>query len=216
MLISVILPTMGRPERARACVERVLATTDGYELQVIVAVDDDRQTLEIMQVLGVTISYCIERRGKSQAWNDGLALARGDYIVSLADDVQVEPGWLREALVVMPEGGGLVGFNDTHTRKPTHWIASRNWIIEGMGGVMAWPCYLTSHNDVETHERAVRAGRYAWAEKAIARHDHPIFDGREWDDTDRVSQAHWQESRDAFLRRAALDFPNDYEPVLCD
>jgi len=182
-------------------------------------VDADADTRERLAAIcgPVRVLYSDQYRGKSKAWNDGLAAADGAYIVSAADDVWFGDGWLDAALAAMatlPEGGGLVGFNDTHTQKPTHWMATRWWIINGMGGVMAWEFYATSHNDLETHQRALQAGRYVWAKNAVARHDHFIFGTRRQDHTDRRWLSEWQASRATYERRKAAGFPNDYEAAI--
>jgi len=220
--VSVILPTTGRPGRAEQCVRRLLETLDGIDAEVICVVDLDEDTKARLEALGEPVRVLYSDagyRGKSKAWNDGLAASDGAYIVSAADDVWFGDGWYEaalDAMATLPDGGGLVGFNDTHTQKPTHWMATRWWIVNGMGGVMAWEFYPTSHNDVETYIRAARAGRYMWAQNAVVRHDHFIFGSRGFDETDVRWMRLWQEARDVFERRERQGFPDDFEPAITE
>jgi hypothetical protein len=221
-MISILLATTGRPDMAEACVRGVFETAESYEVEVIAAVDVDSTTVARLSAVDrdrVTISYAHHYRGCSRAWNDALRLSKGDPVVLAADDLEWHLGWLEnglERLSQLPGGWGLVGFNDGHWGEElaTHYLVSRRFIVEVLGGVIAWECYRHSFNDVEITERAKRAGRYAWCEDARVHHSHWLFGGRPQDATDARNLTDYSASQAVYMQRAAAGFPNDYEPVI--
>jgi GT2 family glycosyltransferase len=220
-VISVLLATTGRPEMAERCVRSVLETTEGHELEIVAAVDHDGKTAIRLNELGCLVDYSDEYRGCSRAWNDALSRATGDPVVLAADDLEWGEGWLDAALERLsefPDGWGLVGFNDGHwdgnTGFSTHYLMSRRLIVEVFGGVVAWPHYRHSFNDVEACERAKRAGRYAWCEDARVEHQHWLFGDRPQDRTDTRNLPGWDASQRTYAARAAAGFPNDFAPAI--
>jgi glycosyltransferase involved in cell wall biosynthesis len=216
-VISVLLATMGRPDMALDTIQSLWDTVEGVE--IVVAVDGPEDEFVRFQHRDLTISYSTEPRGSSRAWNDALQLATGDPIVLAADDLEFEPGWLDAALETLAQfedGWGLVGFNDGHwgPELSTHYLMSRRFIVEVLGGVVAWPCYRHSFNDREANARAIAAGRYAWCENARVYHRHWLFGDRPQDGTDTRLLGEHPESQRKFDERQAAGFPNDYEAVI--
>ena len=225
-LVSVILPTTGRKDRAVACLSRLLESVK-QPVEVICVVDHDESSyLAIHDIdipgLGkvVDISYSGQYRGIGRSFNDGLALSRGEYIVPASDDVWFEDGWLEAAMREMkklPEGGGLVALNDTHhngAELATLFMASRWFICKYMNGVLFFECYRYWHSDIEATERAKRAGRYAWAKNSVVRHDHWAWGTRAEDNTDRLNKKFLDESAVICARRREAGWPNDFSPVI--
>lgn len=221
-MISVLLATTGRREMAEACVRSLIATTKGHDIELVVAVDADPETVEAIQNTGnleVLIDYHEDYRGCSRAWNDALALSKGDPVVLAADDLEFQSGWLDAALQQLSQfdgGWGFVGFNDGHFGPDlsTHYLVSRRLIKEAFGGVIAWECYEHSFNDCEANERAKRAGRYAWCAEAHVAHTHWLFGSRSQDTTDTRNLGGHPASQATFLARQAAGFPNDYDGVI--
>jgi glycosyltransferase involved in cell wall biosynthesis len=216
-VISVLLATMGRPDMAEACIKSIRETTD-KNVEIVVAVDGPHADARRFSSSCV-VSYSPDCRGSSQAWNDALRVASGDPIVLAADDLEFEPGWLDAALETLAQfedGWGLVGFNDGHwgPELSTHYLMSRRFIVEVLGGVVAWEEYKHSFNDREANARAVAAGRYAWCENARVFHRHWLFGDRMQDGTDTRMLGGHQESERRFYERQAAGFPNDYEAVI--
>lgn len=89
-LVSVVLPTYGRPEKLRTAIESVVAQT--YSNIELIVVDDASPT-PVRSVVTAAVpesfdSYCIrheENRGANAARNTGIRAANGD-IVSFIDD----------------------------------------------------------------------------------------------------------------------------------
>lgn len=215
MTTSILLATMGRPEMAEQLVRDLHATTEGHDLEIVVAIDGPVEDADRLRELGCVVDHSTDYRGSSQAWNDALALATGDPIVLAADDLQFQPGWLNAALTQLaqfPDGWGLVGFNDGHwgAELSTHYLMSRRFIIEELGGVVAWG-YEHSFTDREANERAKRANRYAWCEAARVYHAHWLFGDRPQDSTDTRLLGSHSAAEQRFRDRQAAGFPDDQE-----
>jgi len=223
-LVSVVIPTRGRPERVASVVERFNQVTDWTPLEIIVVCDGDREAfwaLSEMQAEGWIVTPLLQRhRGSTEAWNLGLYASQGVYVVMLADDVWPEMGWLTEAMQVMRDelgGDGLVGLNGLNWpdfRLVNHYLLSRTFIKEHMGGVLAFPCYKHYFQDVEANERARRADKFAIAKAAIVRHDHPSVGLREADATDSLNAERGKRDHETFKHREQAGFPDDFEAVL--
>lgn len=218
-MISILLATMGRLEKAEAFVQGVRDTTEGHDVEIVAAVDGPGAHALALSELGCVVDHATQPRGPSRAWNDALARATGDPVVLAADDLEFQPGWLDAALTCLselPDGWGFVGFNDGHwgAELSTHYLMSRRLIVEVFGGVVAWEHYSHSFNDREANARAIAAGRYVWCEGARVYHHHWIFGDRPQDSTDtRLLELHpW--SQRVFEQRQAAGFPNDFEPVI--
>jgi hypothetical protein len=225
-LISVLLATTGRPDMAERCARTLFDTTEGHRVELVAAVDKDRETCERLLAIGgwsqerrLIVDESQHMRGCSKAWNDALRASTGDPVVLAADDLEWHSGWPEAALAKLsefPDGWGMVGFNDGHWREDlsTHYLMSRRFIVEVLGGRVAWECYKHSFNDSEANERAKRAGRYAWCEDAHVHHQHWLFGQRPQDPTDiRWLGAH-AESQQKYLERLNAGFPDELEPII--
>jgi glycosyltransferase involved in cell wall biosynthesis len=210
---------------AEAFVQSLVDTTEGHDIELVVALDADMETsarlatIPLHDRFEMVIDYRHEHRGCSQAWNDALALSGGDPVILAADDLEFQPGWLEAALMRLSEfedGWGLVGFNDGHwgAELSTHYMVSRKMVVDVFGGVIAWQHYHHSFNDREANGRARQAGRYAWCEDAYVLHRHWIFGDRVQDTTDTRKLDLHPESERIFAEREAAGFPNDYEPAI--
>lgn len=222
-MISILLATMGRPDRVQAFVSSLIATTRGHDVELVAAVDQDEESVRRLApadgAMSLVIDWSDEPRGSSRAWNDALRASTGDPVVLAADDLEFQPGWLEAALTCLtefPDGWGLVGFNDGHwgPELSTHYMMSRRFVVEVLGGVVAWEAYHHSFNDREANARAQAAGRYKWCEGAKVFHRHWLFGDREQDKTDQreLGLHPWSERK--FAERQAAGFPNDYEGVI--
>lgn len=213
---------------AARVVQGIINTTEGHDVEIVCTVDRCPQTVKL--VSGVlrsapdnitwTVYPSDELRGCSKAWNDALRWSKGDPVVFAADDLIFEKGWLDESLKLLaefPDGWGMVGFNDGHwdgNELATHYLMSRRFIVEVLGGVVAWECYRHSFNDLEVNARAKAAGRFVWAPKARVTHLHWLFGGRRQDETDTRRLPEHPNDERVYKEREAAGFPVDYEPVV--
>ena len=219
-MISILLATTGRPDAVEAFVRSLRATTEGHDIELVVAVDADPATADLIASLLPDVGFRTvhdsrdEYRGCSRAWNDALHASNGDPVVLAADDLEFQPGWLDAALERLqefPGGWGFVGFNDGHWGEElsTHYLMSRRFVDGVLGGVIAWEAYRHSFNDREANARARQAGRYAWCETARVFHRHWLFGDRSQDATDTRLLGQLPESQQAFEQRQAAGWPSE-------
>jgi len=207
MKVSVIIPS-ARPDKLVECVEQLIkATPQGVE---IITVTDDPQ-----EIPG-TINYA-KRGNPVELWNYGASKASGDYFVLGADDLWFNDGWLEASVRGFDElgGHGLVGFNDLSPmagKMATHYMISKGYACADWGGVMVIPAYKAQFIDNEATVRAVRDGRFYYAEDAIVEHRHPIWGKAEKDEIYERGDARYAYGERVFNERLKAGFPNDWEP----
>ena len=186
--ISLILPYI-RPEGMLRCWNAVCANSGEHEVELVT--DED-----------------VERIGVPKMVKALVAKSSYDLVMFLADDSIPQPGFLDEALTVMatlPDSWGLVGFNDGHhdgRYMATHWLADKR-LLPLLDGEFFHTGYWHCFCDTELTLRCTKLGRYAWAEKAMIEHKHPILEGTPLTgDYARVYSVPWQvHDRRLFLRR---------------
>jgi hypothetical protein len=221
--IACLIPTLFRPAGLTRVLKSLKETAP--EVHCVVARDpDDTEAFVIASLFGAQIVTMPEKRmGCHPPWNAALRAAP-DYQAYIlgADDFYFTPGWLEETLRVLEtelHGSGLVGFNDMRKNAlkhcTTHFLVTRDFIIDYQGGVMAFECYQCDYTDLESDRRARRAGKWAWAQNARVPHD---WRGKV--DLDDIAYKLARPKRDAqeaiYKAREAAGFPDDQEPILKD
>ncbi len=108
-LASIIIPVHARPDLTEACLRAIVAHTDGPSYEVIV-VDDRAPGHEAVWagLEGATVIHNEENLGYLRNNNLAAAQARGEFLVLLNNDTEVQQGWLR-SLVGRAEGDPRVG-----------------------------------------------------------------------------------------------------------
>ena len=77
-MISVLLATTGRPDMVETFVASLIETTGGYDIELVVAVDADSETIDRLAEIDrpkrfrVVVDWRDRLRGPSKAWNDAL------------------------------------------------------------------------------------------------------------------------------------------------
>jgi GT2 family glycosyltransferase len=96
--VSVVIPTLDRPEPLRRCLAALATQRYSRErLQVVVVDDGSRPPAQVDEALhaGLRVSLLRQdRAGPAAARNRGAAAARGRYLVFLDDDCVADPDWL--------------------------------------------------------------------------------------------------------------------------
>ena len=115
--ISILIPTRGRPGLLSNCLE-CLAKQAGFagssgQIEVLVLLDGpDGESGAAAEAFSTRLALRViecPRLGIAHAKNQGLALARGELIVLLNDDVLPGPGFLAEHLQGHQDLGGMPG-----------------------------------------------------------------------------------------------------------
>jgi hypothetical protein len=220
--VSVIIPTRDRAQQAEACMRQYRLTTAGCCVEIIAVIEaDDHVSAAVLAGVADKVLRYSGPRSALAAWNLGASDAAGDVLVLGADDTWPHDGWLDAALAALatlPDGDGLVGFNDgTRTDGATfagHFMVSRQFAIDHLGGVLLPPVYHHYYCDQEACQRAQRAGRYAYSAGALVEHRHPDFGKAERDAIYQYAAPFMAEDRALYLQRQAAGFPDDFPPVL--
>lgn len=222
--ISVIMPTMGRPNlyQPAQCVQMFFEMTRGHDVEAVCVVECHEPTAETLCKTGARVFFRPTHEGGIRGWNEGAWHATGDIFVLGADDLFWQPGWLDEALEAwdkLPDHCGVVGLNDCHRRDgwafATHFMMTRSFALLNMGGVFLPPVYYHYNCDLEVGTRARKAGQYIWAMKARADHRHFLYDKRRYDSVyDSVGYQIYANDTALYDMRNAAGFPNTWNPML--
>lgn len=154
-MISVVVPTLERPDQLERCLRSLLACDPAPAEIVVVDQSADDRTRRLVGELGAPGLRCewLEQRSASAARNHGAALASGEYVALLEDDAEVGPGWVGDvgrALAELREPDVLFGAIDqagrvdrqglavsTHeVSRPTVWSRRAHPARPGFGGHM--------------------------------------------------------------------------------
>ncbi len=113
LTVSVVVPTRGRPEHVRACVDAILANQAVDELLVVDQSDDEASRDELASVIDERLLYMpTDTRGVTRARNLGVERSRGDIVVCTDDDCRVHVDWARNLRAIFetdPDVGVVCG-----------------------------------------------------------------------------------------------------------
>lgn len=223
-MISVLVPTSGRPTLFLQMLESLRSTTRGWEIEVIAIIDQDEQALDYALAWDVhIIDYSQKKRGALKAWNTALFLSSGDIIVPAGDDHLFHDGWLEYALAAHRNKlrcYGVVGMNDLayngNTQLATMFLFDRKYCQNEMGGIFAPPMYKYYCIDSEWNAKAKLLGHFYWEERSIQEHIHSSHGKRPLDTLDQEKMdAGWMEiDNKTFEERKAQGFPIDWSPLI--
>lgn len=106
---SIVMPCLFRREEHKEIVQRCIDTIKAFSSDYELIIVDDGSPLDTTFLKEQADVYVrsSKPRGIAYGWNDGIKLARGEYIAIINDDITARPGWL-EAMTV-PFGEMLFG-----------------------------------------------------------------------------------------------------------
>ncbi|MGY0558089.1 MULTISPECIES: glycosyltransferase [unclassified Lysobacter] len=110
---SIVIPVYNQFPHTLGCLRALAAHPPGLPVEIIV-IDDgstDETAAALAQVDGLRYFRRVDNGGFVAACNDGLAKARGEFVVFLNNDTVPQPGWLDALLATFDQhpGTGLVG-----------------------------------------------------------------------------------------------------------
>ena len=109
MSVTVVLPTIGRPELVRQCLDSLAACEPRADEILVVDSSDDDAVLDVVDdfaPLARTI-HCAAP-GLGTAFNVGLSEARHEIVLLTNDDCTVEPNWVERGLAHVSAHGAAI------------------------------------------------------------------------------------------------------------
>jgi len=222
MSLAILLPTIYRKEGLIRTIRSIKKTTQFHDYDIfIICEKDDTEAMFISQ--NEEHCYCTtcpkELQGPAYAWNVGLAYSETIkqydlYFLANDDDVFCDY-WLDNAEKYIKRGYGLVGVNDKSGKFEragfaTHFLMTRDFVIDHNGGVVACPHYPVDFVDLELTMRGNNAGEFVYASEAVVKH---LWRQTE-DEAYKRADTRRKEARLIYLNRVKNNFPNDWKPII--
>lgn len=219
-LIDVVVPVLGRPERAAPFVDSLAATVPA-EAEVYLTVratSDDQTTYMAWQdrLAGSGLDWQVGigppgRRSFACKVNDAYDTTSGAWLLLCGDDVAFHPGWWQALLPVMANGWAkVIGTNDNGWRADAnscvHPVVNRAYVDQrgaswdGPGRV-CHEGYRHNYVDAEMHMVAHDRGVFAPAPECVIEHLHHSFGRAPVDATYEAGTAHLARDRRLYDRR---------------
>lgn len=192
-MVSILVPSRGRPDNLRRLYRSLLQTTEG-EWELLVRLDEDDPLRAEYDQPPHQLNVTAPRGLMSQLWNDLIPFALGDVLMMGGDDIAFStPGWdalvreaLPEDLITVVHGNDL---SPNSATIGTHPFVSREW-VETLG-YLTPPYFESDYVDLWLCEVADALGRRVYLPDVVIEHLHPGFGKAEWDSTyqERVDRA---------------------------
>lgn len=214
-MISVLVPTRGRPHNMRRMVESGDDTASVAGVEYVFYIDDDdppsAAMAETLADEGHRITY---KRGPrillSSMWNECHAIAAGPVFQHSCDEtVYRTPAWdlaVEAAFEFWPDRIGIVyGRDGIHDAAlATHGFLHRNWV--DAVGYFVPPYFSSDYNDLWLMQVAVAVGRTRFVPEIYTEHMHPAVGKGPLDLTHQERLArHGQDGVDALYGRLAAE-----------
>lgn len=189
-LISILVPSRGRPGEFRRLVDSALSTSTFPNRIEVVAYLDDNDPETVSYPYRPGLRYITgEQILLSECWNRCAELAEGDILMHCGDDIVFRtPGWdsvVRKAFEAVPDRIVLVHGDDCTPNTDalaTHGFLHRRW-YETLGYFVP-PLFSSDWNDVWLTEVADMIGRRVKV-PIVTDHMHYAFGRAEYDETYR-------------------------------
>lgn len=179
-LVSICIPTLGRPEKLNRLLKSIKENAGYDNYEVIVKADEFPPNNVGAPTM---LKRCVDE-------------STGELVMFLGNDVIPKKNFLQEAVWEMarrfPEMDGMIGLNDEYWQErhvAPHWMASKK-LLPMLDGEFFHTGYNHTGCDNELKARVEAVGKYAWAEKAKIIHDHPMMAGNKDEMDELYAQAY--------------------------
>jgi GT2 family glycosyltransferase len=109
MILSIVVPTRGRPELLARCLDRLVAQRFSFDQYEILIADDGAEEASALKTRAVVKEFSSRhphlryiavrgRHGPAAARNRGWKAARGEVVAFTDDDTMPDPGWAAAGL----------------------------------------------------------------------------------------------------------------------
>jgi glucosyl-dolichyl phosphate glucuronosyltransferase len=145
-MISAIIPTVGRPEQLRLCIESLVRQTVRVPEVVVVHCGDDEETFNVTndprwREAGMDVRYFhYGERNCAQQRNFAIERAKFDNLLLIDDDVEVEQNWVEELFKPIwtdPTVGATLGriLNQPLAKPTLFWRIYRRFLYGSVKGL---------------------------------------------------------------------------------
>jgi len=170
-LVSIIILVLNQLEHTKACLQSIVAHTPTLHEVIIVDNGSTDGTPEFLKNWQVGHANCTvirneTNRGFAGGNNQGLAVARGEFLLWLNNDTVVTPGWLEAMLAVYarhPETG-LVGPMSNRVSGPQF---VREAVYSNLDGMQVYAAQFTQANAGQSFEVVRAVGFCLLSTKAV-------------------------------------------------
>lgn len=184
--VGICVVTFRRPKLLVKMLAQIKERTlyESYKVYVIIDHEEDRATLKVLERAGVTEKMAIEKIEMFpssaecvKATNRCYSIGEEPYFVWLSDDMEVEEGWLQEAMKCMqtfPLGEGLVVFQDgiQDGRNACAGLISRAYIKKELGGIFYNEIYKHFNADTELFMKSKMRDKIKYCPTSVVWHNH--------------------------------------------
>ena len=185
--VGICVLTFRRPELLINMLLQIKERTlyQNYKVYIVIDHEEDRITLKKIEESRIVETLPIEKiemfSSSAEAVkvvNRGYSIGDEPYFVWLNDDMEVEEGWLREAMKCMqsfPDKEGLVIFRDgiQNGRNATAGLISRNYIKTKLNNIFQNEIYKHYYADTELFMKSRMINKVKYCPAAIVWHNHP-------------------------------------------
>lgn len=214
--VSFVIPTLGRSEGLKLCVESIKKLNYPQELIEIVIVSDGEQ-LEWNDERHVVMVQNDTRQGVPKSVKRGFELSTGDYIVYASNDVEFHPDSLIQAVLAAEDDNyKLVAFN-TGPVSPDegniceHFLIDSEFVDAHLNGEIFDTEFFHVGVDNLLWAKAKKFGKVYRHPTAFVAHHHFSRTGKEMDDVAKIA---WNEDRvkhdRELLAKKLTDLKNGY------
>lgn len=219
-MISILLPSRGRPESLERLAKSALETADNPDdIEIVVYIDDDDTSYDNwIFPLQVKI-YNTQRTVLSRYWNFAYEDATGPIYMHCGDDIVFHtPGWdtiVKQEFDKYPDKIVLVYGDDGDPNKEknfgTHSFIHKNWV--DAVGYFVPPYFSSDFNDTWLNEVADGIGRKVKI-NIYTEHMHPAFGKAAIDLTHAERYVrHWKDNTPALYESKASERLADIEKL---
>ncbi|MFH1391775.1 MAG: glycosyltransferase [Candidatus Diapherotrites archaeon] len=118
--VTIVIPNYNGEACLAKCIEHVKNLSYPSKKEIIVVDDgsNDNSQKIMQKIKGIKIILKKNNEGKAAALNDGIAAAKGEYVVTIDSDTYPEPDCLEKMVSHMEEGvSAVTGFVRAHNTK---------------------------------------------------------------------------------------------------
>lgn len=213
MLISLIHPSRGRPEKAKSTYDFWMSRAKYPEnIEHILSLDFSDTTHENYTIFGPNSRTIIDHNEcVVEATNQGAAIAKGDILVYLSDDFKAPENWDEEIRRLLPLGDPFLlrvndGYQPMDNDVLTIPIMNRELFL--LLGYFFNPLYRSMWVDCDLFN--VCRDVIITAPDLVFLHEHPVTGKCATDQTYERSNANFETGREIYNKRAV---ENNWKPA---